>query len=184
MSGEAMMFRLFPNRFIHSILAAALTLILLTSAEASVIDPANKWAWGASIGWINFSPTGGDVTVCADHLEGYAWAENTGWIHLGTVTGCAAHTYSNASAADYGVNLDNSGKLTGSAWSASAGWIRFDPTNGGVTIDPATGSFDGFAWGENVGWIHFKGPASNPYNVVERFIKLFVPVGGRTFSFQ
>jgi hypothetical protein len=37
------------------------------------------------------------------------------------------------------------------------GWIRFDPTHGGVAIDPATGSFDGYAWGENVGWIRFAG---------------------------
>jgi hypothetical protein len=45
------------------------------------------------------------------------------------------------------------------------GWINFAPTNGGVTIDPTTGSFDGYAWGENIGWIHFKN-VSPAYNVV------------------
>jgi hypothetical protein len=60
-------------------------------------------------------------------------------------SGCAAHTYSNASAADYGVNKDSSGELSGYAWSTNAGWINFDPTLGGVTIEPISGSFDGYA---------------------------------------
>jgi hypothetical protein len=73
------------------------------------------------------------------------------------------------------VNKDASGKLTGFAWSTNTGWINFGPTNGGVTIDPATGSFVGFAWGENIGWINFKGTGSIPYNVIQALSKLFVP---------
>lgn len=57
------------------------------------------------------------------------------------------------------------------------GWINFNPTHGGVTIDPATGSFDGYAWGENIGWIHFKGTAP-AYNVVTTFRP--TPVGDTT----
>ena len=40
------------------------------------------------------------------------------------------------------------------------GWIKFNPTNGGVTI-ASNGSFDGYARGESIGWIHFKGDSYN-----------------------
>jgi hypothetical protein len=118
------------------------------------------------VGWINFAPAHGGVTVYTDHLEGYAWSENVGWIRLGTHTGGGSHTYGNTSATDYGVNNDGAGQLSGYAWSTNAGWIDFSPTHDGVSIDPASGSFDGYAWGENVGWIHFKGTGAIAYNVV------------------
>jgi hypothetical protein len=124
-------------------------------AATGNIDPVNKWAWGTNVGWINFRPDHGGVTVYPDHLEGYAWGENIGWIRLGSYTGGGAHTYGNTSNTDYGVNRDASGHLSGYAWNTNVGWINFSPTHGGVTIDPATGSFDGYAWGENVGWIRF-----------------------------
>jgi len=138
---------------------------------AGNIDATNKWAWGTNVGWINFNPSHGGVTVYADHVEGYAWGENVGWIRLGSYEGGGSHTYGNTSATDYGVNRDASGHLSGYAWGTNVGWINFDPTHGGATVDPATGSFDGYAWGENVGWIHFKGTATNgdPYNVVTSF---------------
>jgi hypothetical protein len=111
------------------------------------IDPTNKYAWGTNIGWINFAPTDGGVTVYSDHLEGYAWGENIGWIRLrGTAQDSTL----------YGVNNDGVGNLSGYAWSENAGWINFAPTDGGVWVDPITGDFSGYAWGENVGWIHFQ----------------------------
>jgi hypothetical protein len=152
-----------------AVLLAALTLVLSGLAYAAIgsnIDPVDKWAWSTNAGWINFNPacTGCEgVTVYADHLEGYAWGENIGWIRLGTHIGGGAHTYSNASATDYGVNRNPDGTLSGYAWGTNVGWIHFAPTHGGVSIDPANGSFDGYAWAENLGWIHFKGPG---YNVV------------------
>ncbi len=152
----------------------ALGLAQMTEA-AGVIDSVNKWAWATNAGWINFSPATGGVAVCADHLEGYAWAENAGWIQLGTFSGCGAHTYSNTSSNDYGVNKDGSGNLSGNAWSTNAGWIKFDPTSGGVTIG-SNGSFDGYAWAENLGWIHFKGTGAVPYNVAEGLLRLFMPM--------
>jgi uncharacterized repeat protein (TIGR01451 family) len=139
---------------------------LVQAATGGNIDPTDKYAWSTSVGWINFAPTHGGVTVYADHLEGYAWAENVGWIRLGTHTAGGAHTYGNTSSADYGVNVDGSGNLSGYAWSANVGWINFAPTHGGVTIDLDTGSFDGYGWGENVGWIHFKNTGAAAYNVV------------------
>ena len=50
-------------------------------------------------------------------------------------------------------NIDSTYKW---AWGTNIGWINFNPTDGGVTIDPITGSFEGDAWAENVGWIRFK----------------------------
>ena len=49
------------------------------------------------------------------------------------------------------------------------GWINFNPTHGGVTIDPyisgdsGTGKFGGYAWGENIGWIHFQNASPEYY---------------------
>jgi hypothetical protein len=150
------------------------------AAPGSNIDPSDKWAWSANAGWIDFNPTHGGVTVYADHLEGYAWAENVGWIRLGTHTGGGAHSYANT-ADNYGVNNDGSGNLSGYAWSANAGWIDFNPTYGGVTIDPTSGSFEGYAWSENVGWIHFKG---DTYNVVTdwRHCTVYLPLVLRNHS--
>lgn len=137
---------------------------------AGNIDPVNKWAWGTNIGWLNFNPTHGGVTVYADHLEGYAWAENIGWIRLGTHTGGGSHTYANTAADNYGVNRDSSGNLSGYGWSTTSGWINFNPSHSQVTIDPTTGAFDGYAWAENVGWIHFKdGSGATAYGLVTSF---------------
>lgn len=143
-------------RCLALIAGLVLCLVGVVQAQTGNIDPVYKWAWGTNIGWINFNPTHGGVTVYEDHLEGYAWGENVGWIRMGTHTGGGAHTYGNTSNTDYGVNRDGSGNLSGYAWGTNVGWINFNPTHGGVTIDPISGSFDGYAWGENVGWIHFK----------------------------
>lgn len=146
---------------------------------AGNIDAVNKWAWGSNIGWINFYPSHGGVTVYDDHLEGYAWAENIGWIRLGTYEGGGSHTYPNTTATNYGVNNDGSGHLSGYAWGTNVGWINFNPTYSQVTIDPATGVFDGYAWAENVGWINFKGGAgATTYGVVTSFtsVKVYLPL--------
>ena len=128
------------------------------------IDTTDKYAWNTNSGWVNFKPANGGVTVYADHLEGYAWSENVGWIRLGTYESGGTHDYTNNSNATYGVN-NNSGTLSGYGWSTNVGWIKFNPTNGGVTINAATGDFDGYAWGENVGWIHFQSSTPTAYKV-------------------
>jgi hypothetical protein len=165
----------------RAILTATLGLALLGLAQVvqgGNVDPVEKWAWSTNAGWINFSPICDGcegVAVYRDHLEGYAWGENIGWIRLGTYTGGGAHTYRNTSATSYGVNIDGAGELYGYAWGTNVGWIKFDPTDGGVSIDPNTGSFDGYAWGENVGWIHFKN--SDPaYNVVATSNRVYLPL--------
>ncbi|MBU0491492.1 MAG: hypothetical protein KKA73_05175 [Chloroflexi bacterium] len=147
----------------YIVLLAGLALCLASVAQAA--GNTSGYAWGANVGWINFNPTDGGVTVYSDHLEGYTWGENIGWIRLGSYESGGAHTYANDAADTYGVNRDGSGNLSGYAWGTNVGWISFDPTGGGVTIDPSTGEIDGYAWGENVGWIHFKN-ASPEYGVV------------------
>jgi hypothetical protein len=150
------------------LLVLILTLLVITGAYAANIDANDKWAWGTTIGWINFKPShGGGATVYSDHLEGYVWGENTGWIRLGSYSGGGAHTYANNSSTSYGVNNDGNGNLSGYAWGANIGWINFNPMHGGVIIDPDTGVFDGYAWGENIGWMHFQGTTgdSTPYKV-------------------
>jgi hypothetical protein len=141
----------------YPVLIAVIVLWLVAVAHAATgnIDPNNKWAWGTNVGWINFAPTHGGVTVYSDHLEGYAWGENIGWIRLGTHTGGSPHAYANTAANNYGVNRDANGNLSGYAWGSNVGWINFAPTHGGVTFDSDTGRFDGYAWAENVGWIRF-----------------------------
>jgi hypothetical protein len=153
-------------RTIVVIAVCALGLLMPRPALAQGIDPANRWAWGANLGWLNFAPAvGGNpsyaTVVYADHLEGYAWSENAGWIRLGTHTGGGAHTYGNTSNTDYGVNRDPQGRLSGFAWSSALGWINFDPRHGGVTIDANTGQFSGYAWAENAGWISLQGIAAD-----------------------
>jgi hypothetical protein len=55
------------------------------------------------------------------------------------------------------------------------GWININPTNGGLTINPVTGSFDGCAWGENIGWIRFK--STDPtYDVAISVQCVYLPI--------
>lgn len=150
-------------RPVQCLLLGLVGVILLTatpmvSAQTTGnIDTVDKWAWGTTTGWINFRPENGGAAVYPDHLEGFIWAENAGWIRLGTVNSGTSHTYANTSAADYGVNNDGFGQLSGNAWGSATGWVNFNPTGPeGVVIDTNTKSFDGYAWAENLGWIHFK----------------------------
>ncbi len=142
----------------HIILSSFLfSLLLPIRLIASNIDMNKKYAWGSNVGWINFRPTHGGVTVYSDHLEGLAWAENVGWVKLGSYHGGGAYRYTNTSSTDWGVNNDGAGYLSGYARSLDGSWINFNPTHSQVTINMTTGEFDGYAWSENVGWIRFNG---------------------------
>ncbi len=140
-------------------LITVLSLAVPCHADGSIHEE-HKWAWATNASWINFNPTHGGVQLFDDHLEGYAWAGSIGWIRLGTHTGGGSHRYENTSATNYGVNRAG-GALYGYGWATNAGWVNFNPTHGGVSIDPATGEFSGYAWGEMIGWIKFSGTAQN-----------------------
>ena len=60
--------------------------------------------------------------------------------------------YQNSSAADFGVNQDGLGNLSGYAYGANIGWINFE-SNGAPRVDLLTGKFSGYAWSANCGWI-------------------------------
>ena len=47
-----------------------------------------------------------------DNVSGYAWSSNIGWISFG--------------GDNYGVSVDEDGKLSGHAWSENIGWISFE----------------------------------------------------------
>lgn len=105
------------------------------AVKAGNIDPILKYAWGDKLGWVNFNPDGGEVSVSASAVRGYVWSANYGWINLNP---------------DYsGVTNDGRGNLSGSAWSESLGWIDFN----GVTIN--NGLFSGQAAGSQAGTLNF-----------------------------
>lgn len=171
------------NNFRQSIYSSSI-LYADTKTTDGNIDPNHKWAWGTNIGWINFRPDTGGVSVYADHLEGYVWGENVGWICLGTHEGGGTHVYANTTADNYGVNRDDDGELSGYAWSPTIGWINFAPAEGGVTIVPQSGAFEGYAWSENVGWISFKGGSGETtYGVVTnyRIYMIYLPITLRNY---
>jgi hypothetical protein len=119
--------------FVFTLLCAP----FLVSASAGTIDPANKYAWGSYVGWVNFNPTGGNVAVTGSELTGDLWSENYGWINLAPSSG--------------GVLNDGLGDLSGSAWGENIGWIDFS----GVTIDGTTGTFSGATSTTSLGEITF-----------------------------
>lgn len=115
-----------------------LTKSTFASSTDGTIDSTYKYAWGENIGWINFGTSNGNVHVTDSGLSGYALSETVGWIYLSDIAN------------------DGQGNLSGNAWSENTGWIKFNPTNGGVTIN-SSGEFSGSALGENIGWIIFGG---------------------------
>jgi hypothetical protein len=139
---------------IFLILLIAVGLLLSPSLfAATTIDSNNHFAYGANLGWLDWR---GDVAngavVRSNVCSGYIWAANVGWINLGDGSPAAGTYYQNNSAGDFGVNLDNSGKLTGYAYGANIGWINFEAT-GAPKVDLDTGAFSGYAYSANCGWI-------------------------------
>ena len=135
------------------LIAAVLASCALGASGATTIDPNHKDAYGANIAWINWQ---GDVlngaVVTEDILAGLIWSANCGWIYLGDGSPDNGPQYQNNSAADFGVNLDAAGNLSGFAYGANIGWLNFHPL-GVPKIDLLTGNFSGYIWSANCGWI-------------------------------
>ena len=135
-------------------------LVVPPSYAASTINTVNRFAYGANLGWMDWR---GDVAngavigafVCSGHI----YAANVGWISLGDGTPANGVRYANNSGADFGVNHDGAGNLTGRAYGANIGWLTF--TNrasdgsiyGGPTVNLINGRLSGFVWSANCGWI-------------------------------
>lgn len=93
----------------------------------SNIDPNYKYAWGDTIGWVNFGCDNCNLNIGDDKITGYAWSQNYGWINFSPSNG--------------GVLNDGNGNLSGYAWGENLGWIDFS----NVRINPSTGEFSGYA---------------------------------------
>jgi hypothetical protein len=134
-------FNLQPSAFVHA---------------ATTIDPFNKYAWGANIGWMDWTGGSGQtatgVLISQYVCSGYIYSANVGWINLGSGSPANGIQYQNNSATDFGVNLDAFGNLRGYAWGANIGWINFE-TNGAPAINMITGNLSGYVWSANCGWI-------------------------------
>lgn len=78
------------------------------------------YAWNDTLGWFEFAPTGYDAVHHDADLEpsvsGWIWNDAIGWIS----TSFVEHDV------EYGVNLEEDGRLIGYAWS-EIGWIQYDP---------------------------------------------------------
>ncbi len=140
------------KRQVYAAIIAALTIALFFAppsvhASTGTIEPANRYAYGENIGWLDFGISAGNVTVTDSALTGYAYGENVGWLSLN----CA--NTSSCGTVDYKVSNTN-GTLAGYAYGENVGWLHFNPAGAGVTID-SSGVFHGAAYGENVGWIVF-----------------------------
>ncbi|MES2474502.1 MAG: LamG-like jellyroll fold domain-containing protein [Verrucomicrobiota bacterium] len=131
----------------------------------STISPAQPYAWGSNIGWINARPaTDWGVVIGEAFCSGFAYSANCGWISFGDATPANGIRYTNTLGSDSGVNHDGAGNLYGLAWGANIGWINFGtdaigsqrPTSDAdrPRFDLLTGQFSGYAFGANVGWIH------------------------------
>ena len=147
------------QRTLTVVIFSALTLCGLRSAEAATtIDPGNRYAYGANIGWMDWYADGANGAVIGYYAcSGFIYSANVGWINLGSGSPTNGITYQNLSANDFGVN--NTGVTTpgyfdlrGYAYGANIGWINFEST-GGAAVNMLTGQLTGYAWSANCGWI-------------------------------
>ncbi|TVR45959.1 MAG: hypothetical protein EA425_17645 [Puniceicoccaceae bacterium] len=120
---------------------------------ASTMDETVRYAWGSSIGWVDWRPSGEDGAVIGEFVcSGYLYAANVGWIHLGGGSPANGIYYGNETGGDFGVNRLDDGALRGLAWGANIGWVVFEEI-GDPRIELEGGRLTGRVWAANVGWI-------------------------------
>ena len=120
---------------------------------ATTIDAANKYAYGANLGWMDWTGDTANGVVIGEYVcAGNIYSANVGWIALGSGSPTNGIYYQNLSANDFGVNQDGLGNLRGYAYGANIGWINFENT-GAPKVDLVTGNLSGYVWSANCGWI-------------------------------
>ncbi len=130
---------------------------------ATTINTANKFSYGANIGWMDWRGDTNTGAVIGEFVcSGFIYSANVGWINLGGGAPDNGFQYANTIASDFGVNHDGVGNLRGYAYGANIGWINFENT-GNPRVNLRTGVLDGYVWGANVGWISL----SNAFAVVK-----------------
>jgi hypothetical protein len=123
------------------------------TSAATTIDAANRYAWGANIGWLDWVADTNNGAVIGEYVcSGFIYSANVGWINLGNGSPANGVRYQNNSAADFGVNQDGLGNLRGYAYGANIGWVNFENT-GAPKVDLKTGTLNGFVYSANCGWI-------------------------------
>src|SRR6476661_8052620 len=133
--------------------AFAIGHVALPALAATTIDAANKYAYGANLGWVDWRGDTNNGAVIGEYVcSGYIYSANVGWINLGSGAPANQIQYQNNSAADFGVNTDPFGNLRGYAYGANIGWINFENT-GAPKVDLFTGKFSGYIYSANCGWI-------------------------------
>ncbi len=155
--------RVIPSSIVSILLAAMLLPIPVYSGN---IDETDHWGWGENMGWADFNSNTGSVTVDTYYLMGYVRVEKAGWINLGDGTVGAGDHYGNDTYADFGVNNDGKGNLSGYGWSENLGWVSFSsgeyPRR--VMVDEE-GTFSGYAHAPKAGWVNFSSRGSVEYRV-------------------
>lgn len=140
-------------------LSPLLVIPLVATAQAqSNISASAKYGHAPNAGWIDLRPpvSGAGLQVKDSCVGGTAYAANFGWIDFGDGSPLNGFNYSNATASDFGVNLQADGRLTGYAYAANIGWIHFEQTYGKPATDLITGKIRGLAYSPNLGWINFE----------------------------
>ena len=121
---------------------------------ATTIDAANRYAWGANLGWMDWVGDTNNGAAIGDYVcSGFIYSANVGWINLGSGSPADGVYYQNNSASDFGVNNDGLGNLSGYAWGANIGWLAFEQTYGQPKVNMLTGQMSGYVWSANCGWI-------------------------------
>src|SRR5258706_9956395 len=130
-------------------LLSLLVVVAGTAHAATTINPANKYAYGANCGWMDWRGDTNSGAVIGEYVcSGYIYAANVGWINLGGGAPTNGIQYQNLSANDFGVNQDGLGNLRGYAYGANIRWVNFQ-TNGAPKMDLQTGKFTGFIYSAN-----------------------------------
>ncbi len=126
------------TKFSLKLASSFLLLFLLSFPVLTFATNINStaYAWSSKLGWVNFSPDTGNVTVTDTALTGYTWSKEAGWLNL---------------APDQSGIKNDKGTLSGSAWGQNMGWVNFS----GVSINTSTGVFSGQAIGDIVGTLNF-----------------------------
>jgi hypothetical protein len=120
---------------------------------SSTIDDANRYAYGANLGWLDWrGDTSNGAVIGAYVCSGYLYVANVGWISLGSGSPTNQIYYQNLSANDFGVNNDGLGNLRGYGYGANIGWVSFENT-GAPKVDLRTGVITGFVYSANCGWL-------------------------------
>jgi len=142
-----------PAAFWRVIPPVLLALAGVGLATPATIDPINRYAYGADVGWLNWGGDTNHGAVIGDYVcSGSLYSANAGWISLGGGSPANGIQYQNNSAVDFGVNVDRLGNLRGYAYGANIGWIAFENT-GAPQVSLLTGNLSGWVWSANCGWI-------------------------------